>query len=188
MQEPERSSACPYCREPISLAAVKCPHCQEFLRENATDGDTRLPVELISLVGKSLVPITILVLALVFKPSLETLLQRTDSAEFLGTSIAFSHTQSFQGDLTPYEIYYLIGSAGNYGTGPRTTLNYGHLKESGQNEVLVRLEAKGLVVLEIDSQGFSDSQGVIVTPTEKGRRFLVELGLKFDGEKFPGAP
>lgn len=193
---------CPYCKSSIESTATKCKFCHEFLpdfkesNKKTQKSSPELILALIEFAAKALVPLTILILGLVFKPTLEKLLTTTEQAEFLGTKVKFTQTKSFTGNLTPTELYYLIGSASNYSNGTSETkggLNYDILKQNGLASVLRSLEDKGLVKLSITKNSDKDinifgKESLEVTPTEKGKDFLIELGLKFDGKKFIDTP
>jgi len=56
------------------------------------------------------------------------------------------------------------------------------------------LKEKGLVEFKISEEGdpkkaaIFGKQSLELTPTEKGKDFLVELGLTFDGKRFVNTP
>jgi hypothetical protein len=192
----ETKIACPYCKEPIEASAVKCKHCLEFL-PNFAKGQSaeQLGISILELIGKALVPLTILIVALLFKPTLDRLLVKAQTAEFLGTKLSFSQTVSYSGDLNPLELFYLISSAENFGMedSQKGGFNYDILVEKGHEAVFSSLVDKGLIEVTIvdnttgDTMIFGDKT-LESTPTEKGKDFLIELGLQFDGKTFIDAP
>ncbi len=197
----ETKTVCPYCKEPIELAAIKCKHCLEFLPSALKSDDKKkkvlsesIAVAIFDLIGKSLVPITVLIIALVFKPTLEYLLIKAQTAEFLGTKISFSQAVAYSGDLKPVELYYLLQSAQNFGyESPKNYMNYDSIKKKGQEAILESLVDKGLIEYSIIAQTKRDTnvfgaEEVVIIPTDKGKAFLIELGLSFDGDVFVNPP
>jgi len=194
-------TVCPACKEFINASAVKCKHCLEFLPElDKSKKRPQIPLELskalIELSSKALTPLAIVILALVFKPTVETLLYNMHEAEFLGakakfsipdflnTELQFSNSpySSFTGELTPLGFYYLFGSANG------TFYNYDVIEKNGFSDSIDMLENKGLVEITIESNPEEDHEDygkktLGIFPTEKGKKLLMELGLnqKEDG-------
>jgi hypothetical protein len=191
-------ATCPYCKEEINGAAIKCAHCHEFIqhtnKEKPPNSKSALP-DILNVVGRSFIPLTVLTLALVFKPAVDALLNRATGAEFMGTKLVFSELKSFSGKLTPVELYYLLGSAKQFGERLAITgYNLDVLTENGNIATLYSLRDKGLVELhesensqEAANKGYG-KRSINVRPTEKGKDFLVELGLILKDGKFVGAP
>lgn len=199
----EAKGVCPYCKEPIEMTAVKCKHCLEFLPnyrqekiEKTKRSSDQLTISSFELIGKALIPVTILIIALLFKPTLEYLLIKAQTAEFLGTKISFSESRSYSGDLKPLELFYLMFSANNYGKADdshKSKFNFDLLVKDGHDAVFSSLENKGLIEFHVidnkptDPEAFG-KQSLVSTPTDKGKAFLIELGLQFDGKTFTDAP
>lgn len=192
---------CPYCKEAIDSAAVKCKHCLEFL-PNFRKDDPQPPkkiseqviIALFDLLGKISIPIFILVLVIVYQPALQALLSRTNQAEFLGTKLSFQESATYRGTLTPIELYYLIGSANNY-SGSKdpsfsgSSYSYDAIKEKGFEDVIKGLAGKGLITYKISKNPDSEieifgKESITITPTDAGKNFLIELGLEYNGETF----
>jgi len=188
---------CPSCQELINASAIKCKHCLEFLpgsekKQKNNKISPELIQALIDLLSKALTPVTIIILALAFRPTVAMLLSNTEEAEFLGTKIQFTASYSFTGELTPVEIYYLLGAANNSAT-EASSLNYDGVKEKGLDNYIFALEEKGLAQIKIkanpeEDQAVFGEEALIILPTEKGKRFLVELGLQLSDEAFVDAP
>lgn len=141
---------CRFCRESVHPAATKCPHCHEYLateEQRPRGADRRIASGILTLVGKLFVPLTIVALALVYRPTLEGLLRRATQAEFLGTKIVFGDTKAFSGSLTPYELY-LIGSAKNFDKQRGSAWNFDILKSNGRDRVFTDLKPKDCSTFE----------------------------------------
>jgi hypothetical protein len=183
----------------IEATAVKCKNCLEFLPDfkkseakSAKILSEPLLGHLFGLFGKMLVPLTVLILVLTYKPTLDLLLIRTKEAEFLGTKISFNETKAYAGTLTPLELYYLIESAVNFSHEdiPRSTLNYDSIKSKKHDDIIQSLSNKGLLTYKIkeNPEGKFFTKEIVLIPTEKGKNFLIELGMSFNGSEFSEAP
>lgn len=178
---------CLHCFEQIPAQANKCRHCLEFQSPSDGSQDKKLEIikEIFSLAGKSLVPIVILVLVFSFKPTIQTLLSKTNEAEFLGGKFKFSTSSSFSGVLSAYELYYLIYSA-DKGQDFEGGLNYDLLKKHQPKELeaIESLEQKGLIGTKIKKYEGSNTKvfgenTLAIFSTEVGKALLIEMGISF---------
>ncbi|WP_449286738.1 hypothetical protein [Marinobacter sp. PE14] len=178
---------CRHCYESIPVQANKCSHCLEFQasKNEVSDKNIEIIKEVIALLGKAFFPIVILVLVFSFKPNLESLLSRANEAEFWGGKFKFSSSSSFSGDLSAYELFYLIDSA-DHGPGYGGGLNYDYYKEHEPEkiEAIESLAEKGLITRTVakyegDNTEYFGESTLKTFATEKGKALLKEMGITF---------
>lgn len=194
------SSTCPFCREAIRSSAIKCYHCGEFLptvplRKQKVDTGP-FWTAFFGFAGKALLPAALIALAVLYMPEVRGLLPKVRQAEFLGTKLVFSETRGYTGELTPIELYYLLGSAENYGKKleSMSALNLPYLRATGKMAAIDSLVKKGLItateVQRPPPQGSNEPIRSLLStaPTENGKSFLIDLGLKLTDGAFNLAP
>jgi len=176
---------CLFCRTGIPTSAEKCRHCGEFQSINERSKiSPEVTSSVLELIGKFAIPLTILAVALLFKPSIESLISKTEEAEFFGGKFKFTGNEVFDGTLSALELYYLIDSKDHgplYGGG----YNYEVLKSSGNDrlEAIEDLTEKGLITFKItentgDAAKFG-KESLSTFHTEKGLSF-VEVHTRSD--------
>ncbi|EHU5175937.1 hypothetical protein KY945_004597 [Vibrio parahaemolyticus] len=168
---------CPYCKEEIQRDAKKCKHCHEFISSETPAVANMVSDEkfkaILELIGKAIIPLVIAILVLSLKPTLVDLFGKTKSAKFMGVEISFEKSSGFQGDLTPLALYRLIGSADG------GSIRY---ESEDDKKYVNELTSKGLVTIKIEEtkDGSPEMIGtwVALKPTDKGREFLANMGVK----------
>lgn len=176
---------CLYCRSSIPTAAEKCKHCGEF---QAVKTENKITPEILSsmleFIGKLVIPLTVLAVAFLFKPSIDSLITKTEEAQLFGGKFKFGGSEVFDGTLSALELYYLIDSKDHgpdYGGG----YNYEVLKNSDKDRLVAieELASKGLITFKITENTGDEArfakESLTTFHTEKGLSFLKELGLKF---------
>ena len=171
----DNTKQCVFCCSEIPLHAKKCIHCNEFVEPNIVkENNNRLEYYRLlgDLLGKLILPLVILVCFILYKPTVEQLLVKTESADFLGVKISFNNTKGYKGELTPQALYYLIGASDGGG------VRY----EGDAVRSINELKEKGLITLRISqtTTGSPEMQGTWaeILPTEKGKSFLQDMGVQ----------
>ena len=173
------SKQCVFCLEEIPVEARKCKHCLEIQDQNYSKGDRSTFEGLIHLIGKSFIPLVILIIVFSFKPSFEKLMEKANEVEVLGAKLVFFPGSKDSVELSAYEIYYLIHSVSMEST--KTVFKYSLFKkEKSRMESIKSLEKKGLITFDVKDDGFFEGdQSIFIGPTGKGKAFLKKLKIKF---------
>lgn len=165
---------CPSCKEQVRKDALKCEYCHEAFGESSRQQPVLyhdLLHSLLEFLGKLVFPLAIVSLVLNFESTIKSVLGKATTAEFLGVSIQFSQSSGYEGELTPLELYHLIGSVGAGGT------RY----EGERAKNIDNLVEKGLATIEVEERtsGSPEMQGIWaeVEPTAEGKSFLRNIGV-----------
>lgn len=121
--------------------------------------------------GKLITPLTILILVLSFKSTVEERLGRASEVSVLGSSFKF-HTSSFDGQLSSLEVYYVIHAH-------KFSKSFFQKDAFGDEELatLYLLKSKG--ILDLIESTLEDVESPVVTLklTPKGEGIIKQLGL-----------
>ena len=123
--------------------------------------------------GKLITPITIIILVLSFKSTVEERLGQASEVSVLGSSFKFNNN-AFKGQLNVLEIYYLIQAHRK----SNTWLDKGTLKDEDLSAVYL-LKSKALLkVEETSSIGGMEGLFIGMELTPEGQKLVNELGLR----------
>lgn len=120
--------------------------------------------------GKLITPLTIIILVLIFKSTVEERLSQASEVSVLGSNFKFD-TNSFHGQLSALELYYLIHASVNEDL--RTNIDG---LEGKKRAAIYLLQSKGLIKLtKWETERAGNYQ--IITIEATGQQLVEKLGL-----------
>lgn len=122
-------------------------------------------------VGKLITPLTIIILVLSFKSTVEERLSKATEVSVLGSNFKF-HSQEFDGELSALEIYYVIHAH-------KLTDSFFQKDavEADELAAIYLLKSKGILDLEESTMEGVSSELLGLKLTAKGEGIVRQLGL-----------
>lgn len=120
--------------------------------------------------GKLITPLTIIILVLSFKSTVQERLSQASEVSVLGSSFKFD-TQSFHGQLSALELYFLIHASINV----KERINMDAINEK-QKAAIYLLQSKELIDLE-EWQAEMPGDFHLIVIQAKGQQLIEKLGL-----------
>lgn len=121
--------------------------------------------------GKLITPVTIIILVLSFKSTVEERLSQASEVSVLGSSFKF-HTNTFEGDLSALEVYYLIHA--NLNSDRKTNISD---LETKRKAAIYLLESKSIISLEL-TESSMPGEFYYLKLEAKGKELINKLGLQ----------
>jgi hypothetical protein len=123
--------------------------------------------------GKLITPLTIIILVLSFKSTVEERLGQATEVSVLGSDFKFD-SKDFHEELSALELYYFVHAH-------RKGESYFEKASAHDDELaaMYLLSSKGLLTIE-EVNGLGDVEGIFLGlhPTEKGDKLIKSLGLR----------
>ena len=136
-------------------------------------------------VGKIVIAVTVVLLALIFRDALSSLLLRTESVKWGENEFEFaasdSKSEAFSGKLSTVSLYYLLNTSIKSSSNVvQSAIRYEDRAQAALDELKQKDLVSFTLIETVDGSPEMRGKWAETTLTDKGKGLLEELGLSYE--------